>query len=195
MQKNYNLYNLKRKLLSKEIDSEFKYTLRKNEQYLKRIFPPQIIEIERNITGVATYWKMPLGLGHMDIENILEIFHDEEIYKFILNELIKLNPKLKIFSNYTFISQNFGCPIGGVIGGVCSSININDIKDYIDYYPEIIELPKLENNFKYKFNRKGKYDKNYSDIYTEIYHNCGDNPLQWFPSIDTMNFILSKIKK
>ena len=116
---------------------------------------------------------------------------DEEIMNILFDAMLKANPKLEIFRSLPFKSKEFMYPTGGVIGGACSKMNIDDIKDYIENKTEIVEYPKGYPNLgEYKLKRTNN-EKEYNEFINRLYKKKIN--IHYFPSIKTMKKILNQI--
>ena len=180
---NYANEELKYLLLNKVISPNFKQKLHNHANYFKdKIFPTVLAEQECNIKGLSQIYNIPFNLTETEFENLAIIFkHDEEVINFLFDELLKINPELEIFKN---TSKKYD-----VINGATSRI---DIEDYIQHSTNI---SKGITNFDlvYHFKRNDGKEKEYEYLYNTI--KSQGVQLRWFPSINTMNFILRRIKK
>jgi hypothetical protein len=149
---------LRNKIFVLNFDDEFKTLLHAHKDYHKIKYPPCIAEEKYYIKNISYNYNMLDNLSDEELENLTYIFmKDEKITNFLFDELIKLNKELSIFKDYPFLDEKFykkSC----VIGGVCSKMNINDIKDYIDLDAHTL------NEIKYFFEHnkdleKGKFVK------------------------------------
>ena len=152
--------------------------------------PPKEFEKESNLKGISCDWKIPFNKTAEELEQLSNKFmNDERRTSKIFKEVFKLNPELEIFKNYPFMSEKFMYPKCGIIGGVCSCMNVDDIKDYLDNATSILDGPFEGSKKDYEIKRNGKIDKEYSKLYNVVYKKYGH--ISWFPSIKTMEKILS----
>lgn len=180
----YELDKLKLSILSGNPDKDLLY---KHPNYLKiRTSPAVKFEEETGIYGISREYKMPFGLNNIEIENIATIFKkDSEVITFLYRELIKLNHNLPITSEQQKMYD--------IICGACSKFNIDDIKDFIENKKELEKVPNNNLNLIYFFNKKDPYSIQYELIYNSIIE-MGVK-LNWFPSIETLDYIYKKLKK
>ena len=180
----YNNEELKFMLLHKSITDGFKLNLHKNSNY-KHKFPPVELEQKMGIIGLSQDYNIPLNLTEAEYESLAVIFkEDSVVINFLFDELLKANPMLNIFKN---TNRKFN-----VIDGVTSKIRIEDIKDYIEHSANVDKLPsKLD--LRYIFKRNDGNDIQYQNIWNSLVE-AGAKP-NWFPSIETMNYIYQKVKK
>lgn len=185
IKESYNNEQLKFMLLHKSITDGFKLNLHKNSNYKHKTFPSVELEQKLGIIGLSQDYNMPLNLTEAEYENLAVIFkEDSEVINFLFDELLKVNPILNIFKN---TNRKFN-----VIDGVTSKIRIEDIKDYIEHSANITKLPsKLD--LRYIFKRNDGNDIQYQNMWNSLVE--VDAKPNWFPSIETMNYIYQKIKK
>jgi hypothetical protein len=193
--------DLKRMFLDGETDIYFRGDVELHPSYSKRNSPPKELETRLDVKEISVDWKNPFvsAVDHSNdltweyIENLRSIFKDdEEVIRFIFKEILGANPELKVFKDYQFNIVTAGI----IIGGVCSSMNVDDIKDFID------NKTKISNDERpFTINRNKKDDPGYAKLYNEvndkmILRNTDDDKMMlgWFPSTKTMESIIKQIK-
>lgn len=191
---------MKHMFLTGDTDGHFRGDLSDNPNYKKRNSPPKELERRLKVENISTEWKNPFvypgdennNLTFEEIENLNLIFeNDKEVILFIFKKMIESNPELKTFEDRRVDE------LRTVIGGVCSSMNADDIKDYLDNSTKIIGDTKP-----YKIDRKSKDDPEYAKLFniiTErvISHNTASNKILlmgWFPSTKTLESIIKQMK-
>ena len=185
-----NNNTLRHKILNKKFDEKFRHLIHSNNNYNTIKYPPVIAEIKYNLNNISQQYNIIENISDEELENLTYMYmQDEEITNFLFNELLKINNNLLIFKNYPFLDRRF-YKKSSIIGGVCSKINIDDIKDYIDNGTIAIDIPN-KTNLMYKFKRNDDKAIEYSFMMNNLY-NKGVS-LQWFPSMKTMQNILNQI--
>ena len=162
---------------------------------MKRTSPPKELEKDIHVKNIAHDYNIPYGFTYEELENLTDVLIDtnnEDLAKPILDDIISINKQLTELKNISY-NINFKHPICGIIGGICSCMNINDIIDYIENATNIDTFPTKEND-SYKIKRKNDAVL-YTKIYNDVYHvlKKHDSYIGWFPSIHTMEIILKQI--
>lgn len=181
---------LEKKFLKGEFDNEFRQKLRTHHDFVERVSPSKDFEKEYGITGVAKDWKNPYPLTWEELENFMYIV-TPELSERILDDLIQANPELAEVRTIKY-SASFLDPVMGIIGGVCSSFNLEDIKNYLSHDHLIWKMPrKAKGNYIMK--KDGEVDREYSQKYTQLYKQ--GYLIGWVTSMKTLDYIISEIKK
>lgn len=180
---------IKELILNNDFD-KVREIMNSSERNLDRHSPPEDFEREYDVIGISKKYKLPFGLDEKLCENLTtETFmEDEEITTLFFRELLKLNPELMIFKNLKY-KDDTGYLMSSVLGGCCSRMIIEDIKEYIYIDTEIYEF---NNESGYLFKRSGKIDYEYSDLMNILWRN--NISITYFPSTNTLMKIINQLK-
>lgn len=181
---------LNAKFLRGELDDKFKKAIKNLPDFYPKTSPSKEFEQEYGITGVSKDWNNPYPLTWEELESFVYLT-TPQITEKIFDDLIRVNPELKQLKPIANSHQS-KYSIALIIGGVCSSFNLGDIKDYLQREHLIYKFPHQANG-NYIIKKNGKIDKEYSHKYTFLYKK--GYLIGWVPSIETLDYILAEVEK